>query len=146
MSVLVVGLSHRSAPVAALERATLSGDAIGKLLRDVFQSEHVTGTFAVFTCNRVEVYAEANEFHAGVAAICELLARHAGIAIGELTPYLYAHHGDQAVQHLLSVTCGLESMAVGEPQILGQVRRSLALARGHGTLSRALDGERAQLP
>jgi len=139
MSVLVVGLSHHSAPVAALERATLSGDAIGKLLREVSQAERVTGAFAVFTCNRVEVYAEAGGFHAGVAAICELLARHAGIAIGELTPYLYAHHGDQAVQHLLSVTCGLDSMAIGEPQILGQVRRSLAMARSHRTLSRALD-------
>jgi len=139
MSVLVVGLSHHSAPVAALERATLSGDAIGKLLREVSQAERVTGAFAVFTCNRVEVYAEAGGFHAGVAAICELLARHAGIAIGELTPYVYAHDGDRAAQHLLSVTCGLDSMAVGEPQILGQVRRSLALARSHGTLSHALD-------
>ncbi len=139
MSVLVVGLSHRSAPVAVLERATLSGDAIGKLLRDVYQAEHVAGTFAVSTCNRVEVYVEAGEFHAGVAAIRELLARHAGIAIGELTPHLYVYYGDRAVQHLLSVTCGLESMVAGEPQILGQVRRSLALARSHGTLGRALE-------
>jgi len=140
MSVLVVGLSHRSAPVVALERATLSGDAIGKLLRDVFQAEHVAGTFAVSTCNRMEVYAEVDEFHAGVAATCDLLARHAGIAIGELTPHLYAYYEDRAVQHLLSVACGLESMVVGEPQILGQVRRSLAVSRRHGTLGRALDG------
>jgi len=139
VSVLVVGLSHRSAPVTVLERAAVSGDALGKLLRDVFHAEHVAGTFAVSTCNRVEVYAEVDKFHAGVSVTCELLARHTGIALPELTPHLYVHYEDRAVQHLLSVTCGLESMVVGESQILGQVRRALALARRHQTLGRGLD-------
>ena len=138
MSVLVVGLSHRSAPVAILERAALTGDARGKLLRDVIHSEHVAGTFAVSTCNRVEVYAEVDKFHAGVSAICEMLVRHTGIALPGLTPHLYVHYEDRAVQHLLSMTCGLESMVVGESQILGQVRQSLALARRHATLGRVL--------
>ena len=139
MSVLVVGLSHRSAPVAILERAALTGDARGKLLRDVIHSEHVAGTFAVSTCNRVEVYAEVDKFHAGVSAICEMLVRHTGIALPGLTPHLYVHYEDRAVQHLLSMTCGLESMVVGESQILGQVRRALAVARQHQTLGRTLD-------
>ena len=139
MSVLVVGTSHRSAPVTVLERAAVSGDELTKLLRDVFHSEHVAGAFVVSTCNRVEVYAEVDKFHAAVSGICELLARHAGIALGDLTPYLYVHYEDGAVQHLLSMTCGLESMVVGESQILGQVRGSLALARRQGTLGRALD-------
>jgi glutamyl-tRNA reductase len=139
MSVLVVGLSHRSAPVAVLERAAVSGDALGKLLRDVFHAEDVAGTFAVSTCNRVEVYAEVDKFHAGVSVICEMLARHSGVALPELTPHLYVHYEDRAVQHLLSMTCGLESMVVGESQILGQVRRSLALARKHQTIGRTLD-------
>ncbi len=139
MSVLVVGLSHRSAPVAVLERAAVSGDALGKLLRDVFHAEHVAGTFTVSTCNRVEVYAEVDKFHAGVAAICEMLARHSGVPLPQLTPHLYVHYEDRAVQHLLSMTCGLESMVVGEGQILGQVRRALALARTHQTLGRTLD-------
>src|SRR5690242_2213550 len=139
MSVLVVGLSHRSAPVAVLERAALSGDALGKLLRDVFHAEHVAGTFTVSTCNRVEVYAEVDKFHAGVSVICEMLARHSGVALPELTPHLYVHYEDRAVQHLLSMTCGLESMAVGESQILGQVRQALALARKHQTLDHTLD-------
>jgi glutamyl-tRNA reductase len=134
-----VGLSHRSAPVTILERAAMSGDALGKLLRDVFHSEHVAGTFAVSTCNRVEVYAEVDKFHAGVSAVCEMLARHTGIALPELTPHLYVHYEDRAVQHLLAMTCGLESMVVGESQILGQVRRALALARRHQTIGRALD-------
>ena len=139
MSVLVVGMSHRSAPVTVLERAAVAGDELSKLLHDVFEAEHVTGTFVVSTCNRVEVYAEVEKFHAGVAAICELLARHAGIAHGDLTPHLYVHYEDRAVQHLLSMACGLESMVVGEAQILGQVRKSLALARRQGTLGRVLD-------
>ena len=139
MSVLVVGMSHRSAPVIVLERASVAGDDLGKLLSDVFGAEHVAGTFVVSTCNRIEVYAEVDKFHAGVEAICELLARHAGIARNDLTPHLYVHYEDRAVQHLLSMACGLESMVVGESQILGQVRQSLALARRQGTLGRALD-------
>ena len=139
MSVLVVGLSHRSAPVAVLERAAVTGDALGKLLHDVFHAEHVAGTFTVSTCNRVEVYAEVDKFHAGVSVICEMLARHSGVALPELTPHLYVHYEDRAVQHLLSMTCGLESMVVGESQILGQVRRALALARKHQTIGHTLD-------
>ncbi|HET7244054.1 MAG TPA: glutamyl-tRNA reductase [Streptosporangiaceae bacterium] len=140
MSVLVVGLSHRSAPVAVLEQAAVTDDALGKLLRDVFHAENVAGTFTVSTCNRVEIYADVDKFHAGVSVICEMLARHSGVALPELTPHLYVHYEDRAVQHLLSMTCGLESMVVGESQILGQVRQALALARKHQTLGHALDG------
>jgi glutamyl-tRNA reductase len=139
MSVLVVGMSHRSAPVTVLERAAVAGDELAKLLHDVAQAEHVAGTFVVSTCNRVEVYAEVEKFHAGVSVICELFARHAGIALNDLTQHLYVHYEDQAAQHLLSMTCGLESMVVGESQILGQVRQALALARRQGTLGRVLD-------
>src|SRR5260370_22298550 len=138
MSVLVVGLSHKSAPVATCARGVLAGDALGKLLGDVSRAADVAGAFVVSTCNRVEVYAEVDKFHGGVSAISELLARHAGIPLAELTPHLYVHYEDRAIQHLLSVACGLDSMVIGESQILGQVRHSLRLAREQGTLSRAL--------
>src|SRR6266567_3093286 len=138
MSVLVVGLSHSSAPVTTLERAVVSGDAVTKLLRDVHLAENVAGSLVLSTCNRVEVYAEVDRFHGGVAAICELLARHSGLSLGELTGSAYVHYEDRAVQHLLAVACGLESMVVGESQILGQVRQAVRLARQHGTLSREL--------
>ena len=92
----------------------------------------------VSTCNRVEVYAEVDKFHGGVSSICDLLARHSGIPLSELTPNLYVHYEDRAVQHLLAVACGLESMVVGESQILGQVRQALSVAREQGTLSRGL--------
>ena len=140
MSVLIVGLSHRSAQVATLERAAVSGDQLGKLLRDIFEAEPVAGAFVVSTCNRVEVYAEVDKFHAGLSAISDLLARHSGIPLAELTEHLYVRYEDRAVQHLLTVAAGLDSMVVGESQILGQVRQAIGLAREQGTLSRALDG------
>jgi glutamyl-tRNA reductase len=144
MSTLVVGLSHKSAPVATLERTAVSGDALGKLRSDVFHAEHVAGAFIVSTCNRVEVYAEVDKFHGGVSSISELLARHGGIPLADLTPHLYVHYEDRAVQHLLAVACGLDSMVVGESQILGQVRQALGLAREQGTLGREL-GELGRL-
>ena len=90
MSVLVVGLSHKSAPVLILERAALSGDALGKLLGDVFQASDVAGSFVVSSCNRVEVDAEVANFHGSVSAISELLARHSGVPLPELTRHLHA--------------------------------------------------------
>jgi glutamyl-tRNA reductase len=138
VSLLVVGLSHKSAPVATLERAVLSGDAVGKLLHDVSHADDVTGSLVVSTCNRVEVYAEVAKFHSGVSWICEILARHAALPLAELTPHLYVHYEDRAVQHLLSVACGLDSMVIGESQILGQVRQALRKAGEQGTLCRSL--------
>jgi glutamyl-tRNA reductase len=144
VSVLVVGLSHKSAPVATLERAAVSGDTLTKLLRDLVQAEPVAEAFVVSTCNRVEVYADVDRFHAGVTAICELLARHGGMSPPELTPYLYVHYEERAVSHLLTVAAGLDSMVVGEDQILGQVRSAVKLAAEQGTAGRVL-GELGRL-
>ena len=138
MSVLVVGLSHKSAPVAVLERAAVSGDPLAKLLHDVALLPDIAETFVISTCNRVEVYAEVGRFHGGVAGVCELLSRYSGIPVQELTSCLYVHYEDRAVQHLLAVSSGLESMVVGEDQILGQVRTALKVAGDHGTLGRSL--------
>jgi glutamyl-tRNA reductase len=138
VSVLVVGLSHKSAPVPVLERAAVSGDTLRKLLHDVAHLPDIAETFIVATCNRVEVYAEVNRFHSGVAGVCELLSRHSGIPAHELTDSLYVHYEDRAVQHLLAVASGLESIVVGEDQILGQVRSALRVAGEQGTLGRSL--------
>jgi glutamyl-tRNA reductase len=138
VSVLVVGLSHQSAPVPVLERAAVSGDTLGKLLHDVALLPDIAETFVISTCNRVEVYAEVGRFHGGVAGVAELLSRHSGIPPHELTSCLYVHYEDRAVQHLLAVSSGLESMVVGEGQILGQVRSALKLAGDQGTLGRSL--------
>lgn len=139
MSLLVVGLSHRSAPVSVLERAALSVDAQSKLLQDTVAAEPATEASVLATCNRIELYADVDKFHAGVAELSTLLAQHSGVGLEELTPYLYVHYEDRAVHHLFSVACGLDSMVVGEGQILGQIKDSLARAQELHTAGKLLN-------
>ncbi|WP_330306464.1 MULTISPECIES: glutamyl-tRNA reductase [unclassified Streptomyces] len=139
MSLLVVGLSHRSAPVSVLERAALSTDAQIKLLQDTLAAEPATEAAVLATCNRIELYADVDKFHAGVAEVSTLLAQHSGVGLEELTPYLYVHYEDRAVHHLFSVACGLDSMVVGEGQILGQMKDALATAQELHTAGRLLN-------
>ncbi len=139
MSLLVVGLSHRSAPVSVLERAALSADAQIKLLQDTVAAEPATEAAVLATCNRIELYADVDKFHAGVAELSTLLAQHSGVGLDELTPYLYVHYEDRAVHHLFSVACGLDSMVVGEGQILGQIKDSLARAQELHTAGKLLN-------
>ncbi|WP_326807807.1 glutamyl-tRNA reductase [Streptomyces sp. NBC_01775] len=139
MSLLVVGLSHRSAPVSVLERAALEPQARGKLLQDAVSAEPAAEAAVLSTCNRVELYADVDKFHAGVAELSTLLAQHSGVDLEELTPYLYVHYEDRAVHHLFSVACGLDSMVVGEGQILGQIKDALAVAQEQHTAGRLLN-------
>ncbi|POX57723.1 glutamyl-tRNA reductase [Streptomyces sp. Ru62] len=139
MSLLVVGLSHRSAPVSVLERAALSADAQIKLLQDTVAAEPAGEAAVLATCNRIELYADVDKFHAGVAELSTLLAQHSGVGLEELTPYLYVHYEDRAVHHLFSVACGLDSMVVGEGQILGQIKDSLARAQELHTAGKLLN-------
>ncbi|MEV7787262.1 glutamyl-tRNA reductase [Streptomyces sp. NPDC088106] len=139
MSLLVVGLSHRSAPVSVLERASLGVDAQSKLLQDTVAAEPAAEGAVLATCNRIELYADVDKFHAGVAELSTLLAQHSGVGLEELTPYLYVHYEDRAVHHLFSVACGLDSMVVGEGQVLGQIKDSLARAQEMHTAGRLLN-------
>ncbi|GAA3298576.1 glutamyl-tRNA reductase [Streptomyces cinereospinus] len=139
MSLLVVGLSHRSAPVSVLERAALSADAQVKLVQDTVAAEPAAEAAVLATCNRIELYADVDKFHAGVAELSTLLALHSGVGLDELTPYLYVHYEDRAVHHLFSVACGLDSMVVGEGQILGQIKDALARAQELHTAGRLLN-------
>ncbi|MER6530645.1 glutamyl-tRNA reductase [Streptomyces sp. NPDC001508] len=139
MSLLVVGLSHRSSPVSVLERAALTGDAQVKLLQDTVAAEPAAEAAVLATCNRIELYADVDKFHAGVAELSTLLAQHSGVGLDELTPHLYVHYEDRAVHHLFSVACGLDSMVVGEGQILGQIKDSLARAQELHTVGRLLN-------
>ncbi|WYB30882.1 glutamyl-tRNA reductase [Streptomyces sp. SM1P] len=139
MSLLVVGLSHRSAPVSVLERASLAADTQAKLLQDTLAAEPATEAAVLATCNRIELYADVDKFHAGVAELSTLLAQHSGVGLEELTPYLYVHYEDRAVHHLFSVACGLDSMVVGEGQILGQIKDALARGQELHTAGRLLN-------
>ncbi|WP_326597684.1 glutamyl-tRNA reductase [Streptomyces sp. NBC_01803] len=150
MTLVVIGLSHRSAPVSLLERAALAPDTRGTLLRDTVAASGtgpatggaggvVVEAAVLSTCNRIELYAEVDGFHAGVSELSALLARHSGVALAELQPYLYTHYEDRAVRHLFTVACGLDSMVVGEGQILGQIKAALALAQDEHTAGRLLN-------
>jgi glutamyl-tRNA reductase len=139
VSILVVGLSHRSAPVTLLERTVVTADELVKLLNDVHHATSVNGAVVVSTCNRIEVYADVEKFHAAVSSISELLSRHSGVPLEELSRHLYVHYEERAVQHVFSVACGLDSMVIGEGQIAGQLRSALRVAQENGTVDRALN-------
>jgi glutamyl-tRNA reductase len=138
MSVLVVGMSHRSAPVSVLERAAVPMDDLRKTIDELHQAETISEVLLVSTCNRVEVYADVARFHPAVAEITSVLARHAGIAVPELVPNLYVHFAEAAVEHMFSVACGLDSLVVGESQILGQLRAAYALGTEVGSVGTVL--------
>jgi len=139
VSVLVVGLSHRSAPLDVLERAALDPASASALARSLHAGEHVGEVVVLATCNRLEVYAEVTAFHGGVAEVGTALADRLGIDLTPLTDHLYVHYDDHAVAHLFSVASGLDSMAVGESQVLGQVRLALRRAQDDDTAGRVLD-------
>ena len=139
MSVLVVGVSHKTAPVAVLERLALDADGVDKLVQNVMACEHVLEATALTTCNRVEVYAEVDRFHGSVESVSRLLCEIADEAPEDVVPHLYVHYDDGAVSHVFGVAAGLDSMVIGESQILGQVRHALRTGQESGTVGPALN-------
>ena len=123
--VLVVGLSHRTAPVSVLERAAVPGDDVRKTVDELHRAETISEVLLLSTCNRIEVYADVARFHPAVAEITSVLARHAGLAVSDLSDHLYVHFAEAAAEHMFTVASGLDSMVVGESQILGQLRGGL---------------------
>jgi glutamyl-tRNA reductase len=138
MSLLAVGVSHQTAPVALLEQFAMGPDERVKALHELIGSDHVSEALVLATCNRIEVFAEVERFHGGVTDVSRVLARQAGATVEELSPYVTVHYEDQAVAHLFTVAAGLDSMVVGETQVLGQLRAAYALARDEGAVGRAL--------
>ena len=138
MSVLLFGVSHRSAPVAVLEQLAADEADQVKLIEQVLQSPLVTEAMILSTCNRVEVYAVVDAFHGGLSAIGQVLADHSGLSMGDLTKHAYVRYSEAAVEHLFAVTSGLDSAVIGEQQVLGQVRRAYAAAESNQTVGRIL--------
>jgi glutamyl-tRNA reductase len=139
MSVLVVGVSHKSAPVSVLERLTLEPGGVDKLVHAVAGSDHVLEATVLATCNRVEIYAEVDRFHGSVEIVSRLLCELSDEQPEEVVPHLYVHYDDGAVAHLFNVASGLDSMVVGEGQILGQAREALRVGQEAGTIGPALN-------
>jgi glutamyl-tRNA reductase len=131
MSVLVVGLNHRTAPVRLLERAAVTADQLPEALRALLGGQHVAESVVLSTCNRVEVYASVSAFHGALNEIGQWLSGRTGLHLAPLADHLYIHYADEAVRHLFTVAAGLDSMVVGEAQILGQLREAYGAAQEH---------------
>jgi glutamyl-tRNA reductase len=122
MSVIVVGLNHRTVPVGLLERMAVPPEALPKALHDLSGREHIVEAVILSTCNRMEVYALVTKFHGAVGDVCDFLAGLSGADPAHFTDHLYTYYEDAAVTHLFTVAAGLDSLIVGEHEILGQVR------------------------
>src|SRR5436190_11147125 len=135
---MVVGVSHRTAPVPVLERLAAAPADLPQLLADLLGGEFVGEALVLSTCNRVEVYAGVAGFHGGLTEIVAALARRAGSTPAELAPYAYVHYDAEAVRHAYLVATGLDSMVIGESQILGQLRDAYAVAAEQDATGRLL--------
>lgn len=140
MSIVVLGLNHRSAPLDVLERMTVSEDVAVKVLDDLLSSPDLSEAVILSTCNRLEVYSRTERFHPALADVRDVLERHSGLPFDDFADHLYVYHDEDAARHLFSVTCGVDSAVLGETEILGQVRRSFELAREAGTVGPGLVG------
>jgi glutamyl-tRNA reductase len=138
MSVLLFGVSHRSAPVSVLEQLSTDESDQAKIVDQVLQSSLVTEAMVLSTCNRVEVYAVVEAFHGGLSVIGQVLSEHSGMSLNDLTKYAYVRYAEAAVEHLFAVASGLDSAVIGEQQVLGQVRRAYAAAEANHTVGRTL--------
>ncbi len=132
MSLVVVGLNHRTVPVELLERVAVAPESLPKTLQALARREHLAEVVLLSTCNRTEVYAHATMFHPAVQDVRDFLADMSGVDPDEFSDLLYAYHDDAAVAHLFGVTAGLDSMIIGEGEILGQVREAWHAAEREG--------------
>ncbi len=138
MSIVAIGCNHRSTPLAVLECLTVAPEDLPKALSDLGSAEHLSEVVVLSTCNRIEIYAYAERFHGGYQDIREFLSRHSGLPPEAFADHLYALHDAEAARHLFSVAAGLDSVVVGEHEILGQVRSAWEQAGTAGTVGGAL--------
>jgi glutamyl-tRNA reductase len=132
MHFIVVGLSHKTAPIEVREKLAVPASRLGEALHRLCVYPGIKEGFLLSTCNRVEVYAVVDEMEAGYAGVQSFLAdTHLALTSDQLTPHLYQHIDDRAIGHLFRVAASLDSMVVGEPQILGQLKDAFEAALTH---------------
>ena len=139
MSVLVVGVNHRTAPLDLLERIALDAQSVAKAVSGLVALDSVREAVILSTCNRTEVYAVAELFHQGFDDIQHFLATTAGVDLETINSHTYAEHDDAAAHHLFSVAAGLDSMVLGEGEVLGQVRDAWEIAQAEGAARSTLN-------
>jgi len=139
MHIAVVGLSHRTAPVEIRERLSIPEQTMEASLQALRADELVLEASILSTCNRLEIYALLRHPESGISAVGEFLARHSGLAVDDLSPHLFTYHHEEAVGHLLRVAAGLDSLVLGEGQILSQVKKMVRLGQEHRSVGPILN-------
>ena len=139
MSILVVGVNHRSGPLPLLERVTIAPELLGKAVAGLAQRDNVREAVILSTCNRTEVYVVAELFHGAYGDVRDLLCELGDLDVDELTPHLYSQHDSAAISHLFDVAAGLDSAVLGESEILGQVRSAWEAAQQEGACRATLN-------
>ncbi|MFC5735370.1 glutamyl-tRNA reductase [Cytobacillus gottheilii] len=133
MHILVVGLNYRTAPVEIRERLTFNPAQLGEAMQALQQKKSILENVVISTCNRTEIYAVVDQIHTGRYYIKEFLSEWFQIEQSEFSPFLFIYEQEGAMEHLFKVSCGLNSMVLGETQILGQVRSSFLQAQEEKT-------------
>lgn len=139
MSIVVMGINHRSAPLDVIERVSISDAALPKALHGLASRDNVRETVVLSTCNRTEVYVVAEKFHGAYGDVRDFFCEISGLSADELHPHFYSQHDDAAVAHLFEVACGLDSVVIGESEILGQVKVAWEKARDQTTAHATLN-------
>jgi glutamyl-tRNA reductase len=139
MHLTLVGLSHKTAPIEIREKLTFPAHRQSEALASLLTSDQVSEAVIVSTCNRTEVYAVTAGAHEGVDAVVGFLCEHHGLDHTELSPYLYVSQGESVVRHLFRVVASLDSMVVGEAQILGQVKEAYDHSFSNGASGRVFN-------
>ncbi len=139
MSIVVIGVNHRTGPLAVLERLTIAPDAVAKAVGGLADRDDLREVAVLSTCNRIEVYAVVERFHSAYADIRDFLCQLGGLSADELHPHLYSQHDGGAARHLFEVAAGLDSAVLGESEILGQVRAAWQIGRDEGGVRSTLD-------
>lgn len=138
MHIVALGMNHQTAPIELRERLALTEATQGQVLEAFKRLPAVKEAVVLSTCNRLEIYAVTRSYHEGMQSLIDLLADYSGMPTVDLVPLLYIHHHHEVARHLFRVTCSLDSMILGETQILGQVRGAYQLATDHGTVGKVL--------
>lgn len=133
MSIVVLGVNYHTSPVTLLEKVMIPVPAMSEALRELSNHSDIREVVVLSTCNRTEVYAVAERFHAAHTDILEFLCTTSGLSADEITPHLYSQFDDDAVVHLFEVAAGIDSAVLGETEIVGQVRDAWDFAMKQGT-------------
>jgi glutamyl-tRNA reductase len=134
MHIIVVGINHKTAPVEIRERLTFDPSQLGDAMKKLKDKKSILENVILSTCNRTEIYAVVDQLHTGRYYIKEFLSEWFQIEQSEFSPFLFIYEQDGAMEHLFNVSCGLNSLVLGETQILGQVRSSFLLAQEENTI------------